>query len=134
MSQTRSAETTRSTQASKEAKFSNESLRSGKKLEHIGEAALGINQATGEKLFIDADSAMNFEQDRRNENLRQLEAFSAPQHIVDCYKRISRSFPDIRNVKLRQDFNRNYISTLAMRIAMLANLQNLRTISSALAI
>ena len=105
MRQERSAVKVMSTQASKGAEFSVERPVDARKLEAYGSAALNVHP--GENSFINAESAMNFEQDRRNENLRQLEAFSAPQHIVDCYKRISRSYPDIRNVKLRQDFNRS---------------------------
>ena len=105
MRQERSAEKVMSTQASKGAEFSIENGINARKLESFGAAALSAN--AGEKNFINAESAMNFEHDRRNENLRQLEAFAAPTHIVDCYKRLSRAYSDIRNVKLRQDFNRS---------------------------
>ena len=81
---------------------------SAEKLKPRGQKTLrSANEIKGYEVSIfTPESAANYEKDYRNENLRQLYAFSAPKYLIECYKRLANAYPEIRNVRLRQNYER----------------------------
>ncbi len=95
------------TQASQEANFLNREP-SSPELKPRGEKALrSLNERKGYEVSIfTPESAANYENDARNNNLRLMYAYSAPKYLIDCYRRLANAYPEIRNVKLCQNYER----------------------------
>jgi len=95
------------TQASKEAGFLKKKP-SSPEMKPRGEKALrSANEIKGFEVSIfSPESAANYENDSRNNNLRLLYAYSTPKYLIDCYRRLANAYPEIRNVKLHQSYER----------------------------